>query len=268
MGLSERSAVGPTGPVAKPPSAEPLSLTVLGCGGTYAGPGNACSGYLLRTGPTTVLVDLGSGTLANAQRHIELKEIDAIVLSHEHPDHWLDLPVARNVYRYVLERRGLPVYATAGTKDAAHNLCFDGAEAATFDWTVISDGGEVEIGDLRLSFTRTDHPVETMAVRAEANGGSLVYSADTGADWSPTSFGNRPDLALIEATFVEAPAPHVHLTAHEAGEKGAEADAGRLVITHLLPGTDPERQRAAAQEAYGGPVDLAEPGATFTVGAG
>jgi ribonuclease BN (tRNA processing enzyme) len=250
VGLSERSAAGT------------LSLTVLGCGGTYAGPGNACSGYLLRTDEVTVLLDLGPGTLANAQRHIDLHDVDAIVLSHEHPDHWLDLPVARNVYKYVFEQPGLPVYLTAGTKELALPFCAD----ETFDWHVISDEDEVAIGDLGLDFTRTDHPVETLAVRARCDGASIVYSADTGEGWSPTAFGSPPDVAVLEATWFEAPAPHLHLTAHQAGERGAECEAGRLVITHFLPGTDAEDQRHAAQEAYGGPVELAEVGATFSVG--
>jgi ribonuclease BN (tRNA processing enzyme) len=239
-----------------------LTLTVLGCSGTYAGPGNACSGYLLRTAETAILVDLGPGTLANAQRHVDLREVDAIVLSHEHPDHWMDLPVARNVYRYVLDQEALPVYATAGTAVLAEPLC----DGATFAWTIIADRDQVEIGDLTLRFSRTDHPVETLAIWVEADGASVLYSADTGPGWSPEAFGEPPDLALLEATLVGVDGPQVHLTATEAGERAAAAGARRLVITHFLPGTDAASQRAAAQAAYGGPVDIAEVGATFAVG--
>lgn len=242
-----------------------LTVTVLGSGGTYAGPGNACSGYLVRSASTTVLVDLGPGTLANAQRHIALSDVDAIVLSHEHPDHWLDLPVARNVYKYVLERQAMAVYGTAGTLALAQHTC-DRELAPTLDWTTITDGGEATIGDLRLRFVRTDHPVETLSVWVGGDGGSLVYSADTGADWSPVAFGEPPQLALIEATFVEAPAEHLHLTATQAGERAAAAEAQRLVITHLLPGTDAHDQQRRAEEAYGGVVELAEPGLTFAAG--
>lgn len=175
-----------------------LSLTILGCGGTYAGPGNACSSYLLRTATTTVLCDLGPGALANAQRHIDLVDVDAIVLTHEHADHWTDLPVARNVYRYVLDRPLLPIFATAGTQALARALCGAGEP---FAWTTITDGATAAVGDMAFRFSRTDHPVETLAVLAEADGASLVYSADTGPGWSPLAFGVRPDLALVEATF-------------------------------------------------------------------
>lgn len=239
-----------------------LSLTVLGCGGTYAGPGNACSSYLLRTADTTVLCDLGPGALANAQRHVDLVDIDAIVLTHEHADHWTDLPVTRNVYRYVLDRPDLPVFATAGTQALARPLCGRGEP---FVWTRIQDGDRATIGDIAFRFSRTDHPVETLAVLAEADGVSVVYSADTGPGWSPRAFGVRPDLALLEATFDREHTNPVHLTAAQAGERAAEVGARRLVLTHLLPGTDPAGQRAAAAATYGGPVEMAEPGATFTV---
>jgi ribonuclease BN (tRNA processing enzyme) len=238
-----------------------LTLTVLGSGGTYAGPDNACSGYLLRTTTTAVLVDLGPGALANAQRHIDLIDIDAVVLTHEHPDHWLDLPVARNVYRYVLDRNGVPVFTTAGTRALALPFCDD----ATFSWTIVVDDDRARVGDIDLRFSRTDHPVETLAVLAEAGGASLVYSSDTGPGWSPVAFAVRPDLALLEATFGGGHSLPVHLTAREAGERAAEVGARHLVLTHLLPGTDPARQKSEAKEAYGGPVTVAEPGLTFTV---
>jgi ribonuclease BN (tRNA processing enzyme) len=241
-----------------------LSLTILGSGGTFAGPGNACSGYLLRTASTAVILDLGPGSMANAQRHIDLVDVDAIVLTHEHPDHWMDLPVARNVYRYVLDRTDVPVFTTAGTRVLAAPFCDD----ATFTWTTIADGDRVAIGDLTLRFSRTDHPVETLAVFAEADGASVLYSSDTGPGWSPEAFDARPDLALLEATFATGHTYPVHLTAAEAGERATAVGAGRLVITHLLPGTDPAEQKAEAEEAYAGPVAVAEPGLTFTVDAG
>ncbi len=239
-----------------------LSLTVLGCSGTYAAVDNGCSSYLVRSDTTTVLLDLGPGALSEAQRHIDLVDVDAIVLTHEHPDHWTDLPVARNAYRYVLDRTRLPVFATAGTIALAAPFCDD----STFAWTTLTEASEVSIGDLDLRFSRTDHPVETLAVWVASGAASFFDSADTGPDWWPTAFGGRPDLALIEATFDHELDHQVHLTAEQAGERAAAVGAGRLVITHLMPGTDAERQRAAAAAAYGKAVELAEPGLTFSVG--
>jgi ribonuclease BN (tRNA processing enzyme) len=164
----------------------------------------------------------------------------------------------------VLDRPDLPVFTTVGTQALARPLCGGGDP---FTWTTITDGSRVEVGDLAFTFSRTDHPVETLAVLVESGGASLVYSADTGPGWSPRAFGVRPDVALIEATLDHEHTTPVHLTATQAGERAAEVGARALVLTHLLPGTDPAEQRAAAAAAYDGPVRVAEPGLTVAVGA-
>lgn len=241
-----------------------LSLTVLGSSGTYAGAGNACSGYLVRSGATTVMMDAGPGTLANLQQHVRLAELDAIVLSHEHPDHWLELPVMRNALKYVLGRSGVPLFATAGTLALAEPLC--GNElGSSFEPRVISDRSEFEIGELSWRCSRTDHPVETLAFAVRAGEASIAYSADTGPGWALTELADDVGLAVIEATFLDDdPAAHpVHLRAGEAGSIAREARAGRLALTHLLPGSDAATAATQAARTYGGDVELAEVHRTF-----
>ena len=94
-----------------------LSVTVLGCSGTYAGPGGACSGYLVRGGPTSVWVDTGPGTLGNLQQHIDITALDAVVVSHSHPDHWGELGVFRNALKYGFQVEGMPVYSTSAVRE-------------------------------------------------------------------------------------------------------------------------------------------------------
>ena len=242
-----------------------LKLTILGCSGTYAAAGNACSGYLVANDDTVLWVDTGPGTLANAQRHVDLDDVDAIVISHSHPDHWLDLPVLRNVYRYVLGREAVPLYSTEETIEKAQVVC-DQELAPTFDVTVIDETSSLRIGSLGLTFSRTDHPVETLAMRIEADGQALAYSADTGPGWSFDRFGAPIDLALCEATLGpedDGLAPHV--TGQQAGTIAANADVGRLVITHAMPGHDLDRRRAETEAAFGRPVEVAHVGDTFTL---
>jgi ribonuclease BN (tRNA processing enzyme) len=233
-----------------------LTLTVLGCSGTYPGVDGAASGYLVRSPGATVVVDLGGGTLANLQRHVTLDEIDAVVLSHVHPDHWLDLPVLRNAMRYVLGIEGLDVYGTNETWLMAAVVI--GELPPTLLWHGIDDASVLEIGDQTVRFSRTDHPVETLAVRIDAGGRSLLYSADTGAGWDPAAAGAGVDMLVCEASLSPEHEGRVqHLSARQAGKLARAICAGRLVVTHVVPGVDPATQRDLAADAFGGAVELA-----------
>jgi ribonuclease BN (tRNA processing enzyme) len=231
-----------------------LTLTVLGCSGTYASPGQACSGYLVSDGATTVWIDSGSGTLANLQRHVALDGVDALILSHEHPDHWTDLEGFFNVCRFVTGREGIPVYAPAGLKGRTYNE----DESPYFEWLDIKDGSRAEVGALTFTFSRTDHGPETLAMRVDGADRSLGYSADTGPKWSLGQLGDGLDVALCEATFLqEHEGQAQHLSARQAGHSAKEAKVKRLLLTHIWPTTDRERSRAEAADAYGDPVELA-----------
>jgi ribonuclease BN (tRNA processing enzyme) len=245
-----------------------LSVTVLGCSGTYAGPGGACSGYLLRTGTTAVWLDCGPGTLANVQEHVALTDLDALVISHSHPDHWLELPVLVNALRYGVGAKdvGLPLLWTKRNAELMRGLGSARLEP-TFRPRVIDARSTATIGDIDLRFARTDHPVETLAVRADSGGRSVAYTADTGDGWRLASLGPGIDLAVVEATLDEAEAGRVqHLTGRQAGRQAAEAGAAALLLTHLAPGSDPDRRRAEAAEAFDGPIEVAHTHRTYVVG--
>lgn len=236
---------------------EGLRVTVLGSDGSYPGPGGACSGYLVRGAGMTIWLDAGSGSLANLQRHVGLDEIDAIVLSHEHPDHWSDVEGYRVAATYVLERTGVPVYAPAGVAARV----FADFEPAV-EWHRVADGEVVHLGEgdhgVRLRFSRTDHPPETLAVRIDSGGRCLAYSADTGPGWSLSALGPGIDLALCEATWLaDREGQPGHLSARQAGAMARDAGVKRLVVTHVWPTVDRAQAKAEAESAYGGPVEVA-----------
>jgi ribonuclease BN (tRNA processing enzyme) len=238
-----------------------LTLTVLGCSGSYPGPAGAASGYLVRGAGATVWLDAGSGTLANLQRHVGLHDVDAVVLTHEHPDHMSDIEGYRVACAYVIERTGIPVYAPSGLERRLST-----EPGPTFDWRTVADGDLVAVGGLSLRFSRTDHPPETLAVRVDGDGRSLGYTADTGPDWSLEALGPGIDLALCEATYLaDREGTAGHLSARQAGAMATAAGAGGLLLTHIWPVVDQAASRAEAEGAYGGPVDLARLNETYPV---
>ena len=237
-----------------------MELTVLGCSGSYGAPaGGACSGYLLRTAGVTLWLDCGNGTLANLQRHCPVEDLTALVITHWHPDHCADIYGLHVLFRYGLSRTGFPVFAPDGTETRLATLV-DGDWGGTFAWTAVADGDAVTVGDCGLRFSRTAHPPPTLAVEATAGGKRLVYTADTGPDWSPEAFEPGADLVLSEATFQRGTEDSgIHLSAHQAGERARAAGARRLMLTHLWPRNDPRRAVEEGSNAFGEAVTLAAP---------
>ena len=246
----------------------PLTVTVLGCSGSYAAPGNPCTGYLVRSDAAAVVLDCGPGTLGPLQEAIDLAAVDAIVLTHCHPDHWLELPVMRNVFIWFVPRAGVPVYGTAETRsmDAAITVMRPG-KTDPFNWTVIDPATELAVGDQRWSFALTDHPVETLAARVDAGGRSFAFSSDTGPDWDFASLGDGIHVAMCDASHGREREGQgsPHMSAREAARAASAARAERLVLTHMAPGSDPEARRAEAAAEFDGPVDVARPGLVVTV---
>ena len=243
-------------------------MTVLGCSGSYAAPGNPCTGYLLQSDDASVLLDCGPGTLGPLQEAMDLADLSAIVTTHCHPDHWLELPVIRNVFIWFVPRSAVPVYGTAETRamDRAVTVMRSG-RSDPLAWTVIDASSEVAIEDQRWRFATTDHPVETLAVRVDCGGRSFAFSSDTGPDWDFRSLGEDIDVAMCDASHSREHEGEgiPHMSAREAAGAASAAGAARLVLTHLAPGCDPDGQLAEASAVFDGDVEVARPGLVLTV---
>jgi ribonuclease BN (tRNA processing enzyme) len=236
-----------------------VELTVLGCSGSYGAPaGGACSGYLVRAGDANIWMDCGNGTFSKLQEHIDPADLTAVVISHGHADHCVDIYGLHVLYRYGLGLRNLPVYTPEGLEKVLEGLV--GSFEDTFEWRVVGDGDRAEVGGATLRFSRTDHPPPTVAVEIAHDGKRMIYTADTGPEWSVDAFGAGADLVVSEATYMhdDIRVP-IHLSAHQAGLAAREARARRLLITHLWPTVDPVASAEEASEAFGGAVTLAAP---------
>ena len=257
-----------------------MRLTVVGCSGSFAGPTSPASSYLLQSeheGRTwNVLLDLGSGALGPLQRHVALDELDAVFVSHLHPDHCADLLGLYVTRRYrpagPLARR-LPVYGPSSTAERLalmyHGLEPGGMESE-FDIVPVAHGRTLEAGPFTVTPYAVEHPVEAYGYRVEADGGVLAFTGDT--DDCPTldPLLAGADLALLDAAFVEGrdEARGIHLTGRRAAAAAVRAGGvSRLVLTHIPAWNDREVCRAQAGEVWPGRVELAHAGWEVTVGA-
>jgi ribonuclease BN (tRNA processing enzyme) len=247
-----------------------VRLTVLGCAGSFPGPDSGCSCYLVDADGFRLLVDFGTGSMTAVQRFAGLYSIDAIVLTHLHPDHMFD------ACSYVVARRyspdgplpQIPMYAPAGAEQRLA-LAYAGDDSEklddVYDFHDLSEG-TVQIGPFTVHADRVNHPVETYGLRIEHDGRSLAYSSDSAPCEALIRLAMNADAFLCEASYlddVDNP-PDLHLTGGEAGEAATKADVARLLLTHLVPAWGSEASTVeAACAAYAGPVEVVRPGSRY-----
>lgn len=266
-----------------------MRLTVIGCSGSFPGPQSPASSYLVQARDAggrdwSVLLDLGSGALGALQRHLDPRDLDAIALSHLHPDHVADMSGLYVYHRYhpqvtagQVEQRMLPVFGPAGTQQRlaqAYGLDPEESMCSVFEFRDWDTGQEYGIGPLKISVFAVRHPVEAYAIRitgpSEHEGAlpvTLTYSGDTDTCSGLVEAARDTDAFLCEAAFVEGRDDHldgIHLTGKRAGEMASQASAGQLLLTHIPAWNAPQVALQEAQQVYSGPVLTVQDGHTYT----
>lgn len=259
-----------------------MRLTVLGCSGSGPGPASPASGYLVTAGDRHVALDLGNGTFGSLQRHLDPWQLDAVVLSHLHPDHCSDIAPLTVLRRYhprppfdatthkldvyapgeAAERLAV-AYAASRAERAESDLSDVFAFSALTDGSTGRIGGIGGVGEVTVRAFAVDHPCEAYAIRMEHGGRTLVYSGDTGPSAGLVEAARGADVLLCEATWPhvlagawDEPPPGVHLSGRQAGEHAAAAGVQRLLLTHVPAWFAGEELLAEAKEVFDGPVEL------------
>lgn len=240
-----------------------MRVTVLGSAASHAGAGQACAGHYVEGGGARVLFDCGNGVVANLYRIAEPRSLDAIFVTHNHPDHYVDLYSLQAMLRYAPggAQPPLRLYMPDGLFAKMQVLLSErgaGEFRAAFDVRTLVDGESVQVAGMRVTPHEVDHTPPTFALVAEANGARLAYTSDTAPGAHVISSADGADLVLAEATLPECYAGESpHLTAREAGEMAREAGAGALALVHVWPTNDRAQAAADAAEAFGKPVAVA-----------
>jgi len=246
-----------------------MRLDVLGAGPAYTDKlGAAGASYLMRAGSTAIVLDLGQGSFPRLAATLEPSSVDAVFVSHLHPDHFIDLVAMRHYLRWQFEpERHVRVIAPtglAGRIDALHDE--PGFTAATLDVEPIPD--EVAVGPLRIQAIRVTHTADSHAFRVSlADGPGLVYTGDCGRARDVEPLIVPGDWLLSEVSFGPGPvaAGAMHLDGPAVGELAASSGVGLVLLTHLQMGFDADATVASVRARYDGPVELVHPGSTFTI---
>jgi ribonuclease BN (tRNA processing enzyme) len=262
-----------------------VQVTVLGKSPSWQDVAGACSGYLVQDQGSRVLLDCGNGVFSKLRRICDYVDIDAVVISHMHADHFLDLVPFSYALRYAPRQQPVPVAGWPGTADPARpRLSLPQGGSAVLRRVVSCWGNDdlidtafdvheyaadevLSLDPFTVRFCEVPHYVATFAVELATNGGRFTYGADCRPNEALVRFARDTDVLLIEATLPrpERDGHRGHLTAREAGEHGKGAGARRLVLTHYSDELDPGLTQSEGAEGFGGPVELAAEGAVYTV---
>jgi ribonuclease BN (tRNA processing enzyme) len=252
-----------------------MRLTVVGCSGSFPGPDSPASCYLVEAPwqgrEYRLLLDLGSGALGALQSHVPLESIDALALSHLHPDHCLDLCGYYVVRKYNPSgpMPPLPVYAPGGASARlarAYDLHPDDGMAAEFDFVTFTDE-PVTLGPFQLTVTQVEHPIQAYAIRVSDGERTLVYTGDTAPCRPLEELAKGADVLLSEASFLEGVdnPKGLHMTGKDAAELAHRAGVGRLLLTHIPPWYSRDEVVAQARPYFSGDTAAVLPGARYQI---
>lgn len=241
-----------------------MRVSVLGGSGAFPTADQACSGYLVEHDGFHLLVDPGYATLPRLLGLMPVDQLDAVLISHGHPDHCADLnPLLRaRALRDDDLPPALPVYALPGATDAVLALDRPGMLDHAYVLQEFRPGERLGIGPFTGETRLLPHFTPNAGIRLAADGAVLAYTGDTGPSPDVAELARGADILLAEASYpYEVPADSARYlsSARQAGQDAATAGVGRLVLTHLMPGTDPDAARQAAA-TFDGSIEIAAPG--------
>lgn len=252
-------------------------MTVAGSSSSIPRPDRACSSYLVDDDETPIVLDLGTGALANLRRYVDYDRLGAVVISHMHADHFIDLIPLRYALRYGSRRRAekLPVHLPPGGIGMLTKLVSafapEGGEflSDVFDLREYDPARPLPIAGATLRFAPTAHYIPAFAIRWERDGASVTYSADTAPDDQVIALARESDVFLCEATLRRGeiePGARGHSSAGDAAAMARAAGVRRLVLTHYSDEATSRDLDESARELFDGEIVVADDHDVLAVG--
>jgi ribonuclease BN (tRNA processing enzyme) len=253
-----------------------VRLTIVGSASAYSmKPGRSSSSYLVEEGETAVVLDLGQGSFSELWRYRSPATVAAVLISHMHADHNVDLIPLRLWAKYANDGRGPALYGPTHLRERFAEFQGPYGEPTTeVDYFHELAGGpltedEILIGDLSVTPGRVTHIPDSFAFRvspAAGTGPGLVYSGDCGVPDDLLPLIRESDTVLCEAGFgLERQVDGIHLTAQDAGDVARRGRAARLILTHILDKNRTPETLEVASAAFGADVSMAEPEMTLDI---
>ncbi len=247
-----------------------MELIVLGAGPAYTDrAGAAGAAYLVREAGTAVVLDLGQGSFPNLARELEPSTLDAVVISHLHPDHFVDLVALRHYLHWEFRPpRRVRVLAPGDLRKRLDGVAGErGFADAVFAVDGIAEA-QVEVGGLVMEAGRVTHTDESYGFRISSPGGiGLVYSGDCGVAEDLEPLVRPGDALLSEVAFGPGPVPPgaLHLDGPAVGRLAARTRVGRVLLTHIQMGFDRDATLRSVCDRYDGPVEFVDPGTRISL---
>lgn len=263
-----------------------MKLTVLGKSPAWQDADGACSGYLVTEGDTAVLLDCGNGVFGKLRKYHDYVDVDAVVISHLHADHFADLIPYGFALRFAPRQQPVPIDPWPGTTNPARPRLYGPPGSTEFlddldsTWSLgrhfeqafelyeYEPDEPIEIGPLTVSFQEVPHYVTTFAMDVTgSSGGRITYGADCRPNDALVEIARDTDLLIAESTLPRPERTGIrgHLTPGEAGEHARKAGAKKLMLTHISDELDPAWAAAEAGKTFDGPIEVAAEGLELEV---
>ncbi len=239
-----------------------MKLTVLGSGTCVPSLIRNAPGYLLEEAGKHVLVDCGSGTLLQLEKiGKSFRDIDAVFITHLHPDHFSDLmPLVHALVSapgYKREKE-LLVAGPEGFMNYYEDAFVPILRKRDFIKLIEVDS-EAGYGPFHVDSTKTAHSANSLAYRFEAADRSVVFTGDTDHDQGLIEFSKNADLLVADASFPYLNKMKGHLSAKECGLIAEEANVKHLLLSHIYQIDEPDDARLKeCREVFGGKSEIAE----------